>query len=111
MLAFWTLLCRCRGRRTDRRTRAHDDFTAHMIGRLLLGMLLPGNLFTVSIIYIDPMRYRTSFMYRAIVQVTEMCASMPSCPNIPARPPLRERSRAPEPPGNFIFGSSLLRIS
>ncbi|NKI22231.1 cytochrome c oxidase assembly protein [Paenibacillus dendritiformis] len=146
--------------------RAHDDFTAHMIGHLLLGMLAPllialaspmrlllrtlpvaysrriaailksrlirllhdpaiaatlnvgglwalyttdiyswmqhhvrvhafvhlhlflaGYLFTVSIIYIDPMPYRTSFMYRAIVLVTAMGGHAVLSKYIYARPP------------------------
>ncbi|RJG23591.1 cytochrome c oxidase assembly protein [Paenibacillus thiaminolyticus] len=146
--------------------RAHDDFTAHMIGHLLLGMLAPllialaspmrlllrtlpvvysrriarilksrpirllhdpviaavlnvgglwalyttdiyllmqhhvsvhalvhlhlflaGYLFTVSIIYIDPMPYRTSFMYRAVVLVTGMGAHAVLSKHLYARPP------------------------
>lgn len=146
--------------------RAHDDFTAHMIGHLLLGMLAPllialaspmrlllrtlpvaysrriarilksrpirllhdpviaavlnvgglwalyttdiyswmqhhvsvhalvhlhlflaGYLFTVSIVYIDPTPYRTSFIYRAIVLVTAMGGHAVLSKYIYARPP------------------------
>lgn len=66
-------------------TWMHHHISVHVLVHLHL--FLAGYLFTVSIVYIDPTPYHTSFLYRAIVLVSAMGGHAVLSKHIYAQPP------------------------